>query len=97
MYRFLVLPLILAFVSWGIFLRLFFYLPPENSTTVLIFLLTLLSALGLTFSFLFYYFLDHRSPYWIERRDLFRRALVWGLLLGFLVCAFLFYRYVRLP
>jgi hypothetical protein len=75
---------------WWAYL-LFFGISPDSYSEIFLFLGVLFFALGLTFSFIFYFIYLKKFPNFTDMRVLFRRALKWGFFIsfGFIGAAFL--------
>jgi len=67
---------------WWLYL-LFFGILPNSYREIFFFLGVLFFALGLTFSFLFYFIYLKKYPNFTDMRVLFRRALKWGFFVSF--------------
>jgi len=80
--KFLYTVVVSAAVSWILWVKVFLNKAPENTQTIVIFLILLFFSLTLSLSILFYFLLYKRSPTFTNLRFLYRKALRWASLAG---------------
>jgi hypothetical protein len=74
----------ICFLLWGWWVYLLFFgISPDSYREIFLFLGVLFFALGLTFSFIFYFIYLKKYPNFVDMRVLFRRGLKWGFFVSF--------------
>lgn len=74
---------VIALALWAIVYRIMTTKAPNNTATILGFLLIFFFALSITVSLPIYYMLHRKAPRFTQLRDLYRKALKVGIYVGF--------------
>jgi hypothetical protein len=75
---FLYTTLVVDILCWIFVIRYMITIKPQNTGTIVPFLVLLFVALSLTFTFPIYFYFHTKAPLFTNLRAIFRRSLKWG-------------------